>query len=246
MGEIFGFAEIEPVGGIDFDRADVVCTGLLEIQVDDAVALPREFGKQRWPENMHTIESQLPILIPGAIHPFVGIVFQVFPADQQTLLIKEQLPARNPILSQQPGVILRCNELVVLGLEIDITEDIHIVHQHCRCIMEEGKRLDDAAPCIHQGTALVRHIDVRLKVMRLKKLDDLFSKVMDIDDDGIETMLLKILEIALQQGLSSHFDKGFGSVVGQFLKPGSQTGSENHGGSIHGFSVQYGSTSRLQ
>ena len=41
--KILGFADVEPIIGIDFYRADDMSLSLLQIEVDDAISLPGEF-----------------------------------------------------------------------------------------------------------------------------------------------------------------------------------------------------------
>ena len=77
-------------------------------------------------------------------------------------------------------------------------------------------------------------------MMLFNKVNNLISKVMDIDDDGVKTMIQEVFDVAFQQRFSGHLNEGFGLVFGQFLEPCSQSSGKDHGGSIHGYAVLCG------
>ena len=124
--------------------------------------------------------------------------------------------------------------------EREVAEDVHVVNQHGLSVMEEGECLDDAATRVHQQAPFIGDIDVGREIVCFEESDDLVAVMVDIDDDGVETLFDEVFDIVLQQRLSGDFDECFGTVLGLLLEPCAQPCGKNHGGFIHGCFVRYG------
>lgn len=242
--EVFDFAEVEPIAGVDLNGTDSVLGGGLEIEVDDAIALEGQRGEQSGIEDVYSVESHFFIIVFGTVDPFVLVFLELFPSDQQVLVVEEQLARGCPILRKKPSVIVGVHESIVIVAKGNVTEDIDIVDEDRGGVVEERQCLDDAASGIHQHAALIGEEEVRIEWMGLDELDDLVTEMVDVDDDGVEAVLDETLNIMLQQGLAFDFHQGFGLVFGHLLEAGSQSCCEKHGGSIHGCVVRYGWFSR--
>ena len=66
--------------------------------------------------------------------------------------------------------------------QVDIAQDIHIVHQERLVALQERPCLQDAATCIEQLITLVADVDIQTKVIvLLQEVNDLLTKMMNID-----------------------------------------------------------------
>ena len=93
------------------------------------------------------------------------------------------------------------------------------MHQNCLRVLEKGSGLNNAAACVHQQVALVGNFDVGVKRMAFHKVDDLFAKVVYVDDDMMEAVGNQVLDAMLQQRLAVELDQGLGTVLGQGSEP---------------------------
>ena len=99
-------------------------------------------------------------------------------------------------------------------LQRDVAEDVDVVDEDGLGVVEEGQGLDDAATGVHQQPALIGEVDLGREGVAFEETDDLVAEVVYVDDDGVEAVLDEVLDIALEQGLSSDFDEGLGLVMG--------------------------------
>lgn len=242
--EVFDLSDVKPEAWMDFHGSDRMFFCGLEVEVDDAVALQRELGEQIWVKDVHSVECQFFIIIFGTINPFILIFLELFPTNQQVMFIKKQFSCGGAVLGEQPGIVMGLDEAVVIVAKRNVAENIDVMDKNGVCFVEEGQGLHDASSSIHECTAFIGDENLSIKGMGVKELDDLFSEMMDVDDDRTETVLDQVFYVVLQEWLPSDFHKGFGLVMGKLLETGAQACGEKHGGFIHGCAVRYGWFSR--
>jgi hypothetical protein len=113
--------------------------------------------------------------------------------------------------------------------EIDVADDIHIMDQEGIATEKPGG-IGNATSRIEQLLPLIREYDFDTEtLLSLYELDDHLSKMVDIDDDLCEALPFQFQDDMFQQRLSSPFKKGLGLMIGQWLKSGTQTRSQDHG-----------------
>ena len=92
------------------------------------------------------------------------------------------------------------------------------MHQNGFGILEKRRGLYDAAARVHQLVAFVRNLDDSIELVMRYKINDLFAKMMHVDDDVIKAVGNQILDAMLQQRLAIEGDQCFGFVLGECLR----------------------------
>lgn len=99
-----------------------------------------------------------------------------------------------------------------------------------------GASLQDASARVEQLAPLVADADADAEVaVCLQEVEYLFSEVVDVDDDVVESGLLQTQYHALQHGDAGHGYQSLGHVVGERTQACAQSG-----GKYHGFHVSCG------
>ncbi len=95
---------------------------------------------------------------------------------------------------------------LIHGKQVNVGENVGIVHEEWLIAVEEWTRLEDAATSVEQEVSLVADVDIQSKVVVLfKKINDFLSKVVDVDSDVVETCLGEFYDYSLKHGLAAYF-----------------------------------------
>lgn len=103
--EIFDFSYVEPIMGMDFNGTNRVFFCQVQVEVDDAVTLIIEFGEDGGFKDVYPIECQFFIMLFFFIYPFITLFVEVFPANEQVMVVEEQFACGFSVLGKQPGLV---------------------------------------------------------------------------------------------------------------------------------------------
>ena len=152
----------------------------------------------------------------GSLHSLHLSRLHIGPSAQQHLVVEEQVATGLPLVHYQRGQLTALRRLAVELGNVSIAHDVHVVHQDKFVVVKHRQGLAQPASRIEQAVALVAHTDVDAEVLvGIQELDDLFAKVMHIDDDMLEASCLQFQEVMFQQGATVHLHQRLGAVVGQ-------------------------------
>ena len=166
------------------------------------------------------------------VNPFELLFRFVHPPNKPVLIIKQQLPIRLPILRHQPRIIPRIKELLAHLAQVHVADNVDIMHQNGFGILEKRRGLYDAAARVHQLVAFVRNLDDSIELAMRYKINDLFAKMMHVDDNMIKAVGNQILDAMLQQRLAVEWDQSLGLVLGECFEAGAQASGQNHCGGV--------------
>ena len=118
----------------------------------------------------------------------------------------------------------------VKGLQIHIRPDIGIVHQERFIPIQPGTCLPYASSRIQQQIALVTDVYIYTEVMTcLQKVDNLFTKVMDVHGQVCKASLFQFQNHPFQHRLAGYRHQCFGHSVGQRAQACTQPCCKYHG-----------------
>ena len=223
-----------------FNGPNGLCFGQHQIEVDDAIALIIEIFEECGVENMYSTESQFFTVFLLLMDPFMLIIYEVFPSHKAVLVVEKQFARGVAVLGEEPGLVAGAKELFVMVLERGVGEDVNVMDEDGFGVVKKRQGLHDGASGVHELTAFVGKEEFGIERMCFDELYHLLTEMVDVDNDGVEPLLDEVVDVAFEERVPSHFDEGFGLVVGELSQPCSQSRGKKHGSaSIHGFSVQY-------
>ena len=119
--------------------------------------------------------------------------------------------------------------IIVEVAQIEVGENIGIVHKERLITTEPFTRLQYSATGVEQQAALVADVDIHAKAVVFSHIiNDFLTKVMHIDYYIIKTMLHQILNHAPEHRLPGNFHKSLGAVVGERSEARAESGGKNH------------------
>ena len=189
-------------------------------------------SEQRGRNDVDAAESQFPELaLPVdksfGFHLAGGLVE---PPVQLLLLVEQQVAGGLPLADKQRGLGIAIHMVAVEGGKVYVGEDVGIVYQKRFIAVQERTGFSDAASGVEQHVPFVTEVDGDAEVVAgTQEVDNLFSEVVDVDGDVVESRLFQAQYDPLQHRFSGYGDKRFGRMVCQRTQPGAQTGCENHG-----------------
>lgn len=96
--------------------------------------------------------------------------------------------------------------------------------------VEQRQSMLDATTRFEQGGSFIANMDVKAEVLvGLEILNNLVSKVMDVDDDTLEARSTKLLDDMPKQRLATNRNQGLGHTVGDRFQTGTKSRREDHG-----------------
>ena len=119
--------------------------------------------------------------------------------------------------------------IIVEVAQIEVGENIGIVHKERLITTEPFTRLQYSATGVEQQAALVADVDIHAKAVVFSHIiNDFLTEVMHIDYYIIKTMLHQILNHAPEHRLPRNLHKSLGSVVGERAEARAESGSKYH------------------
>ena len=153
----------------------------------------------------------------------------VYPARQAAIGIEEQVSGCDTLLGEECGIGLVTTVIIVEVAQIEVGENIGIVHKERLITTEPFTRLQYSATGVEQQAALVADVDIHAKAVVFSHIiNDFLTEVMHIDYYIIETMLHQILNHATEHRLPGNFHKSLGAVVGERSEARAESGSKYH------------------
>jgi len=96
--------------------------------------------------------------------------------------------------------------------------------------VEQRQSMLDATTRFEQGGSFIANTDVKAEVLvGLEILNNLVSKVMNVDDDTFEARSVELLDDMPKQGLATNGYQGFGHTVSDGFQTGTKSRREDHG-----------------
>lgn len=242
LSQRFGLAYVEPSFGVNGVALDVGLAADVDVEGDDGeLAGPLSAAhviEDRGREHVHAAEGQFVVaafFVGGAGGQcFAGRL--IHPSAQTVAAVGQQVAGRLPVVGQQGGVGSAFHVVAVEGGQVDVRQDVGVVDEEGLAVVQQGAGFQDASARVEQLAPLVADADADAEVaVRFQEVEYLFSEVMDVDDDVIESGLLQTQYHASQHGNAGHGYQGLWHVVGERTQAGAQSG-----GKYHGFHVSYG------
>lgn len=95
---------------------------------------------------------------------------------------------------------------------------------------EEGFCFPDSASRIEQAVTFVTDMDGQSEILVCpKKIKDLFTEMMNVDHQFVESCRFQFQDYVLQHGASGHGHQCLGHMVGERFQAGSETRRKDHG-----------------
>lgn len=237
-----GLPYVEPTFGVDGVALDAGLAADVNVERDDGkLAGPlsvAHVAEDRGREDVHAAEGQFVVAaffvgrtggqcLPGRL---------VHPSAQAVAAVGQQVAGCLAVVGQQGGVGSAFHVVAVEGGQVYVCQDVGVVDEEGLAVVQQGAGLQDASARVEQFAPFVADTDPHTEIIvRLQEVEYLFSEVMDIDDDVVESGLLQPQYHALQHGNTGYGDQGLGHVVGEWAQAGAQSG-----GKYHGFHVSCG------
>ena len=152
----------------------------------------------------------------------------VGPAFQVHVVGEKQVALGLALAHQQQGVrrSFRCLHHL---REVEVAQNVDIVDEYGRRLVEERQGLLDAATRLEQSFALVADADVEAEVaVGIEVVDNLLCKMMHVDHDALESGILQFHDDMMKQRLSSDGYQCLWHRVGKGFQAGSQPCRKDH------------------
>ena len=151
----------------------------------------------------------------------------------EILCIVEEKVTLGLTVRYKEGRCIGSESFVVEGEEVCIGQNINVMNENGGVIGEEAGGFLQSSTCLQKHVCLIAELNVDAEMMvGLDKVDDLPCKMMDIDDDVVNTNRFEPLDEDLHEGLSTDRHHCFGHSVGERFETCAKSGSENEG--VHG------------
>lgn len=139
---------------------------------------------------MQATKGQL-LIISFFIKETFGLYFSgrfIDPSMQVATAVEQQIPGCLSFTDKQRGIGLAFQVMVVEGIEVEIRQDVGVVHKERFTAFEQRACFLDASARIEQPIPFVTDVYVYAKVIiGMQEINNLFTKVVDIDCDVIES-----------------------------------------------------------
>ena len=210
-----------------------------EVEVDDAKLIGEAF--HQWEQTgREAVNARKGIHIqrfamlrkPCTTYIFVRTLhlarLDILPTHESHGIVEEQVALGLALADQQDGIFV---SLMLTGKPtvVYIVEDVDIMQQDRRLVTEQRLGLLQSTTGLQQLVGLVTETNQRGIVLPSDIVDNLLSKMVDIDDEAVVALRLQLADVPLQQGLATYRHQCLGHRVSQGLQSGAQSCSENHG-----------------
>lgn len=112
------------------------------------------------------------------------------PSPQPCLIVEQQVAGGDALACQQCRIVSAVQMVFVQSFQVGIGENIDVVYQERFVALKEWFRLFDASSRVEQQVAFVADVNGQSEVLvGFQKVDDLFSEMMYIDDQLVESRL---------------------------------------------------------
>lgn len=154
----------------------------------------------------------------------------VSPADEAHFTVEDQVTLRLAFADQQRGLTaLPC--LPEVG-QADVAEDVDVVDEEAVGIYEQRSGMLDAATSLEELTTLVGDAEGHCITLHLGSMApevDHVGKVMDVDDQIVESCSGQLLRDMLDERLAGNVHQGLRHGVGEGLESGAEPCGKYHG-----------------
>ena len=139
----------------------------------------------------------------------------VDPSLQPVVIVKDEVAARHSIFYKHCCHCTALHVALIHGIEVDVGQDVGIVHKEWLITVEEMFCLEYSATGVEQHVTLVADVDVKSKIIVvLKKFNNFLAKVVDVDGDVVKACRSELGNHTLKHCLAANLHEGLGAVVG--------------------------------
>ena len=109
------------------------------------------------------------------------------------------------------------------GADVDVGEDVDVVHQYVVAAGEEGCGMLEAAAGVEQKGALVADVDGAVPLAGADEVGDHVGEVVHVDNDVADAGAGEGADGVLEERDARDFDQCLGTVVGEWAQAGAET-----------------------
>lgn len=243
-------------GGFDTENRGINAGIEIEIDDGEAFGPCSHSLNQTWRKDVDAREGKKPTSISPpqgessrtADRTFHFAGLDVFPTDKAMGIVEDKIAGGVAMADKQKGLLTAPSQEGVVELcEVGIVEDVDVVDEDRLGEVEEVGCMTDGTTRVKKFSTFITNQQFQLFVLctlyfvlctlyfvpctlylvHLHEVDNLVSKMVDVDDDACEASRGKMFYLVLQQWLSTYGHEGFRHRVSEGLESCAEAGSED-------------------